>query len=115
MAYADYNFYVNEFCGKAIKSEDEFNFYAGVGADYISAYTADKATSDNNKVKRCNCRIADILQYNNQSLDGKQKASEKVGDISVTYENATKGAVEKQIDNAIKLYLLPTGLLYRGL
>ena len=114
MPYTDYNFYINSYFGKAIESEQEFKFYASVGAEYISASTLGKATTDNLQVKKCNCRIADILHYNNGAMDKRTKQSENVGGWSVTYDNSTKEAVEKQISNAIRLYLLQTGLLYRG-
>jgi hypothetical protein len=116
MPYADYNFYINSYFGKAIESEQDFKFYASVGAEYISASTLGKATIDNLQVKKCNCRVADILHYNHGAgaMDKKIKQSENVGSWNITYDNSTNEEVERQISNAIRLYLLQTGLLYRG-
>ena len=116
MKYADFNFYKSTYLGKAIDVESDFNFYAELGAEYISASTLGKATADNEQVKKCNCRIADILKYHNAKLTEPAKRSESVGGYSVTYDmdSVDRRQLKEQIYNAIVLYLAQTGLLYRG-
>lgn len=119
MAYADFGYYTNNYKGKAIASQEDFDYYAELAKDYIDIYTNGRATEFNEQVKRCNCRIADILRYNNGSLSEKEKASESIGGYSVSYANASSGKDEVQVGNQIRgaiiLYLAPTGLLNRSL
>lgn len=105
--YADFNYYQNVFNGKAIQTEDDFNYLGGLACDEIDSYPQLKKvqTSEDfeTALKRCQCRIADIIQ------DGIRKSgisSESVnGYYNVSYAVLTEEQIKVQIATAIKLYL----------
>lgn len=106
--YADYQYYTDVFLGKAIQSEDDFNYLSGLACDEMNSYPTVQKLDVNveaisTALKRCQCRVADIIQ------DGYRKAgisSESVnGYYNVSYAVLTDDQVKVQIANAIKLYL----------
>lgn len=108
MLYADYQYYTDTFLGKAIQSEDDFNYLSGLAVDEMISYPAvrilDTSVEEvSTALKRCQCRIADIIQ------DGYRKegiSSESVnGYYNVSYSVLTNEQVKAQITTAIKLYL----------
>lgn len=118
--YADFEFYINTYKGKMLPPSD-FDSYAERASGYIDSQTAGKASrhADNEKVKRCECAVAEALFKNHESEASKNtpKTSEKVGDYSVSYA-VTVLTVEQmngEIASIISRYLWGTGLLYRGL
>lgn len=116
--YSDYQFYKNEYKGIAIDDEASYQYYAELASVYIEHATLGRATSENKKVKTCECRIADILKANNEGMadDGREVKSESVGGWSKTYaENKrTDAQLERKITATIRLYLGLTGMLYCG-
>lgn len=118
--YANYEYYQNEYHGSAVPPA-EFDYYAGLAGDYIDHATVGRATSEQTQVKRCACRIAELLYQNKAAASGNQadaqKTSEKVGDYSVSYavQPLTAEQLDAKIKGEIYRYLARTGLLYRGL
>lgn len=127
--YADFTFYSVTFYGDTIP-EDKFDKYATRASDYIDYLTWKKAQSyddTENTVKKCCCALAE--QY--QSIDALKAAanakvtadgiisSESVGSHSRSFKTGGDVAQEITAEEAklaaiARRYLLPTGLLYRG-
>ncbi len=126
--YADYTFYTTEFFGDMIP-EEKFEKYATLASDFIDYITMGRAAKqpDLPAVKKCCCALAE--QY--QTIDAAKKAvaakvttdgiiaSETVGSHSRSFRTGSDGtqAVKAEQDNLASIarwYLMPTGLLYRG-
>ena len=109
MAYADYNFYKNEFLGTL--TAEEFAPRAERASDYIDFVTFGRATADDERVKKCCCAIADTeAKYDN----GGEKTSENIDGYSVTYVagvSKTQSRSEAVYNTALR-YLME--LMYRG-
>lgn len=118
-AYADYNFYEREYhCDSKAVIGTAFNFYAQQATQYIRKQTFGNINEDEeipHPVKMCCCEIAELL-YKAEKSDRNGITSEKVGDLSVSYESTeSQGqALSQNIRSAIVLWLSGTGLLYRG-
>lgn len=109
MAYADWNFYKDEYLGIVIESQDEYAYFAERASDELARYAkcipdADEAIC---ALKRCACRIADIIYGDFKSSKYGQKiTSESVsGYYSVGYSANDFATIRRLINNAIKLYL----------
>lgn len=110
MTYADYMFYVNDYKGILITSADDYAYFAERAGDELAPFANRVPTTDDGQtaLKRCACRIADILYGDwKQSKNGVSKInSESVsGYYSVSYATPTYGQVRLQINSAIALYL----------
>lgn len=115
-AYADYQYYTQEFGGAAIPEED-FPALAARASREVDLLTmgriAGTPLAENQTVKNAVCAAAEVIRTD----DARQaqvgfKASETTGRVSVSYQTATP--LEAQIYGAVKGYLFPSGLLYRG-
>lgn len=135
MTYADYDFYKNEYFGRAI-SEDDFPRLALRGSQYIDYITQGRAEAkaDLDAVKMCCCELAEKYQtveaaqeLAQKSLsagsDGLEVQSETVGSWSRSYRSSgdsAQSAAQVAADSKAELYsiaqrhLAKTGLLYRG-
>ncbi len=132
MVYADYNFYKTEYLGNSIKEED-FDRLALRASQFLDYYTMGKAKNavGLENLKMACCAIADKYQVieNAQKAaeenfaDGGSLKSESVGSYSVSYQTASEKATaaatsaesaEKSLAATARLYLVGTGLLYRG-
>lgn len=130
MVYADYDFYTNEYFGRAI-SEADFPRLALRGSQYIDYITQGRAEAkaDLEGVKMCCCELAE--QY--QAIEAAKQAqveslsdeyvelqSETVQSWSRSYGNTADMAAKISSDAKASLYgiaqqyLSKTGLLYRG-
>lgn len=117
--YADSDYYTRTYLsGKsAVISQVYFPFYARKASSYIRQYTFDQI-GDNvpDVVKLCCCELAEELYRMDNSPVANGVSSEKVGDISVTYESAEQR--RRLLPNTVKAiiyaWLADTGLLYRG-
>lgn len=126
--YADFTFYSVTFYGDTIP-EDKFDKYATRASDFIDYLTWNKAQAmaDDPAVQKCCCALAE--QY--MSIDALKTAasakvtedgiiaSESVGSHSRSFRNGTEAEqavqeAEKALAAIARRYLLPTGLLYRG-
>lgn len=136
MVYADYDFYCNEYFGKAIPSE-EYQRLALRGSQYIDYITQGRAEAraDLEAVKMCCCALAEQHQtietaqelaqksLSAVSADGTEVSSETVGSWSRSFrsggesaQSAAQAAAEGRsiLLDVTRQYLAPTGLLYRG-
>lgn len=140
MAYADYDFYVNEYGGIAI-AEPDFKRLANQASMYINSATMNRANTDPvlEAVKMCCCALAEQYQLidtaealaahslNVSSEGGGEVSSETVGSWSRSYQSggysaqtAIQAARESRstLLETVKMYLGNTGMLqavgYRG-
>lgn len=122
MAYADYEFYKNEYFGNAI-SEEHFNRLALRASGFLDYYTRGKTKNHTDKVevKMACCAVAEkilILETSEKRLasDSGALQSETVGSYSVSYQNGADvtETAKSEMVIAARQYLAHTGLLYRG-
>lgn len=135
MVYADYDFYTNEYFGRAI-SEADFPRFALRGSQYIDYITQGRAEAkaDLEAVKMCCCELAEqyqtidtakeLAQKNlSAGSDGLEVQSETVGSWSRSYRSggeSAQSAAQVAAESKAALYsiaqrhLSKTGLLYRG-
>lgn len=127
MAYADYEYYAEEYGGTNINEED-FKFLSNRASVYIDAMTmrrARKATGDVlESVKMATCAIAEVFldeenvnaaAYSEEALTA-SLSSESVGRWSKSYKtHSVSGTdvelMDKRKRDALLLYLNGTGLL----
>lgn len=130
MIYADYDYYLNEYYGRAISAED-FPRLALRGSQYIDYITQGRAEANASleAVKMCCCALAE--QY--RMIDSAQQASaESLSDEYVELQSESVGAWSRSFGNTadmagtisrtaqadlsgiVRQYLANTGLLYRG-
>ena len=110
MAYAEYVFYVSDYKGNAITSDD-FDRLITRASTYIDNITGGTASSYelDDAVRMAACSVAEAWQKNES---GGEVQSESVGSWTRTYaKNSTTG--DKKLYDAAKLYLTRTGLLSR--
>lgn len=141
MIYADYDYYLNEYYGRAIQAKD-FMRLALHGSQYIDYITRGRASArgDLEAVKMCCCALAEQYQGIDAAVElareslaagaadgGVEVSSETVGSWSRTYRSrgeiaqaaaqlsaqAEEAGRSALLDTA-RRYLAPTGLLYRG-
>ncbi len=110
MAYADYVFYVSNYKGSAISSDD-FDRLITRASTYIDNITGGAASSYelDDAVKMSACSVAEAWQKNEK---GGEVQSESVGSWTKTYAK-TNASDDKKLYDAAKLYLVRTGLLSR--
>ena len=121
--FADYGFYQIEYNGTAIGSASSYSYYGGLAAEYIEQATFGRANSANGdtlkKIKKCECRLADILAANHENSNEKDREvkSESVGGWNRTFvENKRSDeALATKIRETLRLYLGLTGFLYCGI
>lgn len=130
--YTDYNFYKDTYKGDM--PETDFNKLGIRASAEVCKNIFDRDIKDyEDEVQMATCSVADILLkieklearkdklISSNAID-KVVSSESVGDLSRTFANTTNLTdLEKEISNQknrileeIRLYLLHTGLLYRG-
>lgn len=118
--YADNDFYTSEYLSgkKAVIDTASFNFYARKATQVIKKYTFDNVDETHipECVKLCCCEVAELLYKADSSSASKGITSEKVGDVSVSYESTdSQGqALSKNIRSVVRSWLADTVLLYRG-
>ena len=130
--YTDYDFYKNTYKGDMPKSDFDRMVMRASAEISKSIFNRDIKNYED-EVQLATCSVADILFKIEQLEVRKSKlvssntadkivSSESVGDLSRTFANATSiNDLETDISNhknkiieEIRLYLLHTGLLYRG-
>ena len=107
-AYADYNFYKENFKGAIIpdSSFDNLSLQASYYIDSITLGRIGAIVNDN--VKMATCAAAEAL-FKYRLNEG--KSSESVGKVSITYSN--KSTEAKKMNAAVLPYLMNTGLMSR--
>lgn len=125
--YTDYDFYKDTYKGNM--PEDDFNKLV-IRASYEirkNIFNRD-ITGYEDEVQLATCSVADTLLNIEQLKNKKEKIlsnqtlkSESVGDYSRTFDTSSVNDIETEISNLrtkiieeIRMYLLDTGLLYRG-
>ncbi len=130
--YTDYEFYKNTYKGTMPESDFDKVVIRASAEVRKNIFNRD-ITGYEDEVQMATCSVADILFKIEQLEVRKSKlvssntadkivSSESVGDLSRTFANATSiNDLETDISNhknkiieEIRLYLLHTGLLYRG-
>lgn len=126
--YTDYVFYTTKYKGNM--SSDDFERLV-IRASYEvqrNIFNRD-ITSYEDEVQMATCSITDIMlkieELENKKdtvMSGKELKSESVGTYNRTFNNSTTTDIDVQISNQkqkikeeLRLYLLNTGLLYRGI
>lgn len=117
--YADNDFYTNEYlCDKkAVISAAYFPFYARKASSYINQYTFDNIGENIPEcVRLCCCELAEALFTIDNSPSASGLTSERVGDLSVTYESSEvrRKSLPETIKGIVYSWLADSGLLYRG-
>lgn len=108
---ADYDFYKNTYKGIVFADANSYEYFGERASEELALFSSKSIFSEdenaNNQLKRCACRIADILYSStNGGKEGKTVASESVaGYYSVSYSNPTNSQITGQINTAIKLYI----------
>lgn len=108
---ADYNFYRDTYKGIVFADANSYGYFGERASDELALYSNMKVFTEdataNAQLKKCACRIADILYSNtNNGKEGKAVASESIaGYYSVSYSVATQEQIKHQINTAITLYI----------
>ena len=130
--YTNYDFYINEYMGDMPEIDFE-KLALRASAEVQKNIFNRNIEKYKNEVQMATCSVADILLKIEQLKLRKDKlvsseavdkvvSSESVGDLSRTFANASNlNELDKEIFNQkakikeeVRLYLLHTGLLYRG-
>jgi hypothetical protein len=118
--YADENYYKSEYlCGRKAVITSAFAYYAREATLIINAYTGsniDDTKEIAEPVKLCCCEIAELMYKADNMTDSEGVTSEKVGDVSRSYESCEvrKKQLTRCVKSAVYKYLADTDLLYRG-
>lgn len=112
-AYADYVFYTESYCGSAIPEKDwpYASLRASAVIDQMTGGCVPQLATVPDAVKNACCAVADQLWQDEKQGD---KSSETVGSHSVSYQNREDSQKKKRYHDAAKLYLMNSGLLYKG-
>ena len=107
---ADYDFYKNTYKGIVFADANSYEYFGERAGEELALYSSKNIFNEDvvakEQLKRCACRIADILKSTNGNKESKDIASESVaGYYSVSYSNPTDSQVKGQINTAIKLYI----------
>lgn len=108
---ADYDFYKNTYKGIVFADANSYEYFGERAGEELALYSSKQIFNEDvtakEQLKRCACRIADILYSSTGgSTNGKQITSESVaGYYSVSYSQATESQTKGQINTAIKLYI----------
>lgn len=118
--YADESYYKTEYlCGRKAVITSAFAYYAREATLIINAYTGsniDDTKEIAEPVKLCCCEIAELMYKADNMADSEGVTSEKVGDVSRSYESVEirKKQLNRCVKSAVYKYLADTDLLYRG-
>ena len=108
---ADYDFYKTTYKGIVFADANSYEYFGERASEELALYSSREIFSKNeeasNQLKRCACRIADILySQSSNSKVGKNITSESVaGYYSVSYASPTESQIKIQINTAIKVYI----------
>ena len=109
MANTNYQFYTGVYLGIVIDDSTKYPYFAERASEELALYAGYIPNTEEaqNALKRCECRIADILfEDYNSSKNGQKISSESVsGYYSVGYAVNDAEAVKRSIRTAINLYL----------
>lgn len=114
--YADYTYYTTEYLGTAI-AEADFPVLALRASAQIDAMTFGRAATDTENteaIQNAMCAVAEELQRQQTQPDA--ISSESQGQYSVSYaaNSSAMKSNQTKLENAAKLYLGNTGLMFGG-
>lgn len=126
--YTDYKFYSKNYKGNMPESDFDRLVIRASAEVQKNIFNRDIIGYEE-EVQMATCSITDILlkieqlELNKENIiSGKEVKSESVGDYSKTYNNSTLTDIDIQLANQkekmkeeLRMYLLDTGLLYRGI
>ena len=119
--YADYTFYTDTFHGSTIP-EAAFSSVILRASVYVKYITFGRIedTEIPEEVRLAACEVSEVMYKADAEEEQKEKKSETVGNVSVSYvteqqdgQTREAAAAKKQYAAAYP-YLIHTGLLYRG-
>ena len=109
---ADYDFYKTTYKGIVFADANSYGYFGERASEELALYSSRSVFNEDvtakEQLKRCACRIADILYSttNGGKTVGKPITSESVaGYYSVSYAQTTDAQVRQQINTAVKLYI----------
>lgn len=118
MSYADFTFYEDTYLGNAIAEADfpRLALRASAQIDRITFGRAVTDTDNETAIKNAMCAVAEEIQRQEQGDNVDGVTSESQGRYSVSYgANSSKSRTNTQkIEDAAKLYLEDTSLMYAG-
>lgn len=131
MAYADYNYYIQEYLvgKKPVISETEFRYFEKQAEKEIDLRTFSRIRANQTlltiDVKECACAVAEFLceaenvirEASAQGLAGPLVSwsnDGESGSIDINHSNYTESGKKAKIKDLIYYYLGNTGLLYAG-
>ncbi len=116
--YADFAYYTSTYKG-AVLDTASFDLWARKATLIIRQHTFNRVRDSNipDAVKMCCCELAEAEYSHDKTEDSGNVASEKVGEYSVSYVDKEKqeSIYQAEVGRIISLWLLDTGLLYRGI
>lgn len=105
---ADYTFYHETYKGIVFADATSYGYYGERASDKLARYSILRAFQDetaNNQLKKCACRIAEIL-YSSTNGGKSGVTSESItGYYSVSYDKKTETQINSEINSAIKEYI----------
>lgn len=97
--FADFDYYVDEFKGTNIKSEEEYVYLGREASKYIEKCTTIKSKD----TKDCECAIAEYLQMSKKQGN---LTSESIPNFySASWSANDKATRDKEINSILELYL----------
>ena len=117
--YADYPYYLNEYHGEKLGS-DEFNSIVRSATEHVRRITFGRANlhADEEAVKLATCAVCEaIAEFNKSTINGRTVASENNDGYSVSFVADSKTPEEilyKKIYASAEAYLNDTGFLSWG-
>lgn len=103
---ADYDFYKNEYKGIVIADANSYAYFGERASDEL-AFFSNQDEMAQMQLKKCACRIADILHSstNGKGVYKKVVSEGIAGYYNVSYAQVDEKQVKSQINSAIVLYL----------
>lgn len=119
--YTNYDFYINKYKGD-MPDGDFDRLVIRASAEVQKNIFNRDIEGYEEQVQLATCSVADVLykieQIEKKQTENTQITSKKVGDVSINYSSVDLDLIKtnqnKEILKVIKLYLLDTGLMYRG-
>ena len=107
---ADYDFYKTTYKGIVFADANSYEYFGERAGEELALYSSKTIFQESGEaslqLKRCACRVADILYSSSNGGKGKPITSESVaGYYSVSYSQVTNDEIKRQINTAIKLYI----------
>lgn len=108
--------YYKEQFGGTLVPEADFKRLANKARAHIDYLTFGRIDWDSvgDNIKACICEVCEAEYRAERVENGEVVASEKVGEVSVTYASSSSKNLSKTVHGIVSKYLMHTGLMYRG-